>query len=244
MSDYKVIILISDNKISALDVSEKNSIEKISIDGNENMPYQSEKDMSVFCDYIKSYYNIDEFSEIDLSISIVKLNAGINYIHSLVEEMKAVREYNLIEIKSLLPLLLLREQKVKMNNSYDVELFGEGYRLFVDQDLNIQVEHIVLSEKGIVIDEKKLAIFYYFNATGLIGSEDELSELKECNKKEIAKKDKRIKDLEKELEAERQKIESTIKNLKNRIEKLEEEKTEKENNKKRYICKLNQKYSN
>ena len=65
---YRVLVLISKEKLTAMDIGADGNVEAISIEGNEIMTYKSEEEIKDFCQYLKDYYNIVCFRLLDLTL--------------------------------------------------------------------------------------------------------------------------------------------------------------------------------
>ena len=61
---YRILVCVSQERIRAFDVAQKEVVESISIEGNAAMDLQNENSIAEFCEYLKSYYNIEKLSDI------------------------------------------------------------------------------------------------------------------------------------------------------------------------------------
>ena len=73
---YEVMLFLSKNQLAAIDISEEGNVEQVSLEGNSVISYSDEADLEQFCEWIKEYYNIGDFTEIDIRVNIVAFDAN------------------------------------------------------------------------------------------------------------------------------------------------------------------------
>lgn len=189
---YKIIVFITEEYLKALDVTEEDRFSDISIEGNKRMRYFREKDADRFCDYIRMFYNINQFSELDIFALIVDATKT--------EEKRRVAEYifdalcgckrSLLGAEQILPILVNMKKMLGASQEIRVCFLGEHYLVQADEEFRISVR----AEEGeaeLVLDESAAAGIYYFKGT------DSLSRKL---RPELEEKEERIKALEGRLE--------------------------------------------
>ncbi len=233
---YRVLVLISKEKLTAMDIGADGNVEAISIEGNEIMTYKSEEEIKDFCQYLKDYYNIVCFSDIDMSISVIRFDASQHHVICLLEEIKMANECDLIGIEKLLPLLVLKEGLVKPGITLQVEIFGSAYSVGVSNDLKLQCIRGEVGKNKVELPIAKLSLYYCFDANNLIDNKQELEKCQEEFRRELSHKEKVIIKLEKNIQAEKARADAA----EAKVETLSDQKSK---SAKRYICKFDKKRS-
>lgn len=231
---YRVLILISKEKLTAMDIGADGSVEAISIEGNETMTYKSEEEVKEFCQYVKDYYNIECFSDIDMSISVIRFDASQHHVICLFEEIKIANECDIISIEKLLPLLVLKEGLVKPDITLQVEIFGSAYSVWVSNDLKLQCIRGEVGKNKVELPIAKLSLYYCFDANNLIDNKEELEKCQEEFRRELSHKEKLINKLKKNIQAEKARADAA----EAKVETLSDQKSK---SAKRYICKFDKK---
>ena len=115
----KIIIYIEGDTVSAFNVKKG---EPIRPKGLDSMKLDSKESVSVFCKILRDKFNIDDFSEIDMSIYLVNEDANTESLAALREELQ--NAYNYCENTV--------ENTVELKRSIDkqnLELINENERL-------------------------------------------------------------------------------------------------------------------
>ncbi|MDO4789272.1 MAG: hypothetical protein Q4A19_08965 [Johnsonella sp.] len=189
---YKIIVFITEEYLKALDVTEEERFSDISIEGNKRMRYLREEDADRFCDYIRMFYNINQFSELDIFALIVdatkteEKRRGAEYIFDALCGCKR----SLLAAEQILPILVNMKEMLGASQEIRVCFLGGHYLVQADEEFRISVR----AEEGeaeLVLDESAAAGIYYFKGT------DSLSR---ALRPELEEKEERIKALEGRLE--------------------------------------------
>ena len=69
--EYQLLIFLTDKLLKAVEVVSKDQYELVNIDGNEILEYHGEEGICKFCNSLKEYYSIDEFSDLEMEISLI-----------------------------------------------------------------------------------------------------------------------------------------------------------------------------
>lgn len=231
---YQILILLAKDKIAAMDIGADGRVEIIYFEGNESIAYGSGEEMRDFCLYLKDYYNIEDFSDLDMSASIIKFDALSDNALCLFEEIKTAKECNLISIEKLLPLLVLKEGLVKPDITLQVEIFGIAYSIKISNDLRFECKQEESGNKQLRIPIERLSLYYSFDGNNLIDNEQELKKCQEEFRNELECKETAIQKLEQELQVEKARANAAV-------EKAERMLEQKNRNAKRYVCKFNKK---
>lgn len=231
---YQILILLAKDKIAAMDIGTDGRVEIIYFEGNESMEYESGEEMRDFCLYLKDYYNIEDFSDLDMSASIIKFDALSDNALCLFEEIKSAKECNLISIEKLLPLLVLKDGLVKPDVILQVEIFGIVYSINISNDLKFECKQGESGNKQLRIPIERLSLYYNFDGNNLIDNKQELKKCQEEFRNELDCKETVIQKLEHELQAEKARADAAV-------EKAERMLEQKNCNTKRYVCKFDKK---
>ena len=86
----KIIIYIEGDTVSAFNVKKG---EPIRPKGLDSMKLDSKESVSVFCKILRDKFNIDDFSEIDMSICLVNEGANAQTINALREELQTAHNF-------------------------------------------------------------------------------------------------------------------------------------------------------
>ncbi len=184
---YRILVCVSQERIRAFDVAQKEVVESISIEGNAAMDLQNENSIAEFCEYLKSYYNIEKLSDIKLSICIVNIEADKKWINEIYNALRESGAVDIIHIKKVIPLLLMKRRKLAVNVTYKAVGFGCNYYLHVNDAY--EIEYVNEAEGDDVNFEwEDLAMLFFFDGKGLLVDEQEQEKLR----KEISQKEKQI----------------------------------------------------
>lgn len=226
--EYNLLICISEKKLMALDVIDLDNIDRISIEGNDFLEIKEESSIVEFSKYIKEYYNIDSFTDININICIVSFYAKRKDLNLIYKDMKDASRLDIIDAKVYLPILLLKESSIKANSIVNVYCFENSYIMKITSDLGIEY---ILEGNGdeVKLEPEMFSIIFMFTCDGLISDEAEIRKLK-SNYKEllneykssIEKKDKEIEKYEDRYK----KLELKYENIIKEIEILKREKEE------------------
>lgn len=184
---YRILVCVSQEKIRAFDVVQKGVVESISIEGNAAMDLQNENSIAEFCEYLKSYYNIEKLSDIKLSICIVNIEADKKWINEIYNALREAESVDIIHIKKVIPLLLVKHRKLDVNVTYKAIGFGCNYYLHVNDVYEIEYVNEADGD-DVDFEWEDLAMLFFFDGKGLLVDEHEQEKLR----KEISQKEKQI----------------------------------------------------
>lgn len=165
--EYQILIFMTEKLLSAVEMVSENDCERISIDGNETVEYRGEQDIRNFCDCIKEYYSIDEFSDLEMEIDLVYGNTEQRYLAYLINLITGCNKISVIELKKILPVILLQRKMIRKNEDVPVVFQGESYQVQCDSTMQIKVEKIAVNGVGKQIKYEDFSFLYYFDAKNL-----------------------------------------------------------------------------
>ena len=215
--------------MAAIDIGANDKADVISIDGNNVMEYTSGTQIREFCQYIKSYYNIDSFSDLEMEISILRFDAVMRDALLLLEEIQDAKEYNLISVEKVLPWIAVKEGLIKTGTVVQIETFDLTYTISLDEAMVMKCQAGGTDKEHVfILPKEKFTEYNHLDKNDLFGYEDEKKVLCEKYDNELKNKERRIRKLEQQLIKEKEKT----KNIENRLEKAVSEIYEKEKRKK------------
>lgn len=189
--EYNLLICISNNYWTAIDVNSDGKCDRISFDGNETMSFESNDVVLDFCAQILNYYNINSFEDIELNIKVIMISGYSNFISDLFFQIKNAKSIDIIDVKNILPIYILKNIVVKPGTKIEVKCFENIFTLQVDN--NLLVSYINdKAEENIIMKPEWFSILFRFDCKNLISDNNELKSLKEKYKKETEKKQKEI----------------------------------------------------
>lgn len=200
--DYRVLIFMAKDRLAAIDVDEDDVPDPVSLNGKDVMAYTSEAQIKVFCEYVKEYYNIDQFSDLGMEISILRFDAAMKDTFVLLNLLQegGVGVCNLVSVEKLLPWIAVKEGLLKAGTVVQMKTFDLVYTVALDKDMILQCYLGNIAE-GHMFDfpKEKFAEYYHLGKKNLFGCEDEKREWQKKLDEEIEKREKQIEELDKQL---------------------------------------------
>lgn len=236
--DYRVMIFMAGERLAAIDIGPDGKTDAISIDGNEVMEYNSGKEIKEFCQYIKNYYNIDAFSDLGMSVFILRFDAVMEKVFALLEEIRGAAEYNVVSVEKLLPWMAMKEGVLKSGTAIQMRTFDIVYTVSLNNDMVMKCQSGGEKEHSYLLPKEKFAECDYLSKNILSGDEEEKNELRKKYEIEIANKEERIKELERKLLEEKEKTREVENRLAEALTDIQKNEIEKEHNANRCICRL------
>ena len=125
MAQYRAIIFITKDTLQTFKVVDE-KYEALNSKGLSYINYNSESDLAEYADILKTKYNIDNFSEINISFSIINVGAEDKYIDSLKSLLDGAEKIDVNNVEKLIPLVLASKGEIKTNTAlqedYEVAL--------------------------------------------------------------------------------------------------------------------------
>ena len=207
---------MTSNLLRAVDISNNGECEIISIDGNTELEYKNNLDIEQFCEYLKEVYNIDKFSELDISVLLVKAGAreeDVNYLDNLLKE---VSDKNIVGAEKIIPFVISAQGLVKQNSTLMVNIMNSFYKTEMDNQLNLCCTSISYAKDSMELTGDMFQIFFDFKGMSIKNNEEEIAK----KEKEYLQKEQQYLEKEKQLKED---YEEEIAKLKVRLERSENE---------------------
>lgn len=196
--DYNLLICISSDKLMALDVKDGKHIDRVSMDGNDSMKITSDRSIADFCSQILIEYNIGSFSELDMHISIISVNAKPDNVVMLFECIRGVSRVSILDARTLFPILILKKKAIQANSIFKVHCFENSF--LMEMKSNFEIDYLGEgSGEEILIEPEQFSIVFFFDCQGLISNDDEIRNLEKKYKDILKKKDEEIKKKDDEI---------------------------------------------
>ena len=144
MAQYRAIIFITKDTLQTFKVVDE-KYEALNSKGLSYINYNSESDLAEYADILKTKYNIDDFSEINISFSIINVGAEDKYIDSLKELLDGAERIDVNNIEKLIPLVLASKGEIKTNTALQ-----EDY-----EEARKRIEQLEDEKNKLIEDSKK-----------------------------------------------------------------------------------------
>ena len=146
MAQYRAIIFITKDTLQTFKVVDE-KYEALNSKGLSYINYNSESDLAEYADILKTKYNIDDFSEINISFSIINVGAEDKYIESLKSLLDGAEKIDVNNIEKLIPLVLASKGEIKTNTALQ-----EDYEVALKK-----IEHLEDEKKKLIEQREKQA---------------------------------------------------------------------------------------
>lgn len=217
--EYRVLIFMTQDRISAIDIDSDDVPDTISMDGNEAMSYESETQIEEFCEHIKEYYNMDRFSDGRMEISILRFDAVMEDTFCLfnILQREGVGECNLVSAEKFLPWIAVKEGLLKEGTAVQMKVFDLIYTVTLDNERKLTCQCGGEGEvQPYIVSREAFARYNHISKNALSGGEEEKKAYEKALKeteRERAKVEKQLKAAQKkkqEAEADAAKMQAVI----------------------------------
>ena len=198
---YRIMIFMARERLAAIDIGMDGKTDVISIDGNEEMEYSSGREIKEFCQYIKDYYNIDAFSDLGMSVFILRFDAVMEQVSILLDEVRGAAEYNILSAEKLLPWMALKEGALKAGTAIQVKAFDIVYMVSLDNGLVMHCQIGGTREHSFMLRKEKFCEWGHLSEFIVFGDEEEKNELSKKYDREIEKLKKQLAEEKKKSKA-------------------------------------------
>ena len=237
---------MTSNLLRAVDISNNGECEIISIDGNTELEYKKNLDIEQFCEYLKEVYNIEKFSELDISVLLVKAGAreeDVNYLDNLLKE---VSDKNIVGAEKVIPFVISAQGLVKQNSTLMVNIMNSFYKIEMDNQLNLRCTSISYAKDSMELTGDMFQIFFDFKGISMKNDEEEIAKKEKENLQKEQKYLEKEKQLKEDYEKEIAKLKGMLECSKNELaqsrhnEELHKKQVEElKKNAKRSLCLFN-----
>lgn len=235
--DYRVLIFMTNDRLTAMDIGPDDVPDTISIYGNEAVNYASEVQIEEFCDLIKEYYNMERFSDRRMEISILRFDAAMEDAFCLLNilQKEGISKCNLVSAEKFLPWIAVKEGVLKVGTAVQIKAFDQIYTVTLDNDRKLTCQCGETGEvQPFIVTKEEIARYNYISKNALSGGEEEKNEYEKALKEKECERARLEKWLEVEIKK-RQEAETNLAKIRTAIEAVLKEK---QYNANRHICYL------
>lgn len=120
MAKDRAIIFITKDTLQTFKVIDE-KYEALNSKGISYINYSSEADIEEYAETLKSKYNIDDFSEIEIVFSIINLGAEEKYLDKLKALLDGTEKIEVNNVEKLIPLIMASKGEIKTNTALQEE---------------------------------------------------------------------------------------------------------------------------
>ena len=225
----QLIIFITKTKLFACEINSNGKAETISIKGNTEIKCEGKESADELISCIFDRFNIDDFADDNFDIVIIESDADRVVIKYLEMKCSSASKFNIISMEKLLPAIASGKYLIKVGEEISVAFAEQFYKIACDKNAMIKITAGNQDKKTVLLSPDDLAIiFNYKLAENNNGNDNKILKYeKEIKgyKQTVLDLNKKINDLQKELEA--AKKSQTIKTKKESVAKIPRKSTKK-----------------
>lgn len=224
--EYKLLVLASETQLAALNFSDLDAPEYVSIDGNSSLSYTGAESTELLVQYVSEYFNIDAFSDLELKVILLGFGLSSAKIHELYMAFRGAKSLSVLDATAILPILLLKKTSVSPGSQHRIAAFGNAYEVTVDEDCNFQCSPIPQQEELPEADIDSYRLLFLFNSTGMTADQEKdelIAELEETLSKQSVSHEEELQKERLAHEKELQQLKLTLSLKEQHFRKVEEE---------------------
>lgn len=215
----KLIIFITSTEIYGYDITNLSDVSVISIDGDSRMKLD-DGPVSDFIEYIKDWYSIESFSEIDIEAAVIDCNSERTVLHELLSRLKDCISVSVYPLKAAVLYALIGKNSSAADGEC-VDYAGYTYKISCAGG-EYSVEEAEPSDSSIKLSDSDF--YFVFHMKAVSGGADQ-AEVEELNAKceELNVLVENIKKENTELNMKIKDITNENSNLRNELEKIKQQ---------------------
>lgn len=215
----KLIIFITSTEIYGYDITNLSDVSVISIDGDSRMKLD-DGPVSDFIEYIKDWYSIESFSEIDIEAAVIDCNSERTVLHELLSQLKDCISVSVYPLKAAVLYALIGKNGSAADGEC-VDYAGYTYKISCAGG-EYSVEEAEHSDSSIMLSDSDF--YFVFHMKAVSGGADQ-AEVEELNAKceELNVLVENIKKENTELNLKIKDITNENSNLRNELEKIKQQ---------------------
>lgn len=164
----KLIIFITSTEIYGYDITNQSDVSVISIDGDSRMKLD-DGPASDFIEYIKEWYSIESFSEIDIEAAVIDCNAERTVLHELLSQLKDCISVSVYPLKLAALYALIGKNGSAADGEY-VDYAGYTYRISCIGD-EYSLEEAEHSDSSIMLSDSDFYFVFHMKAVSGAGEQ-------------------------------------------------------------------------
>lgn len=170
----KLIIFITSTEIYGYDITNLSDVSVISIDGDSRMKLD-DGPVSDFIEYIKDWYSIESFSEIDIEAAVIDCNSERTVLHKLLSQLKDCISVSVYPLKAAVLYALIGKNGSAADGEY-VDYAGYTYKISCAGG-EYSVEEAEHSDSSIMLSESDFYFVFHMKAVSGGTDQAEVEEL-------------------------------------------------------------------
>ena len=135
-----IVIFMINKKIFAININSVGKVETYSINGCSEIEFENEASIDELMSCIYRQMNINDFSDGNYSVVIIKDIEDRKTINYIEEKCKEAKTINIFELETILPRIALYNQKLNSGKEFVVEFLDKYYIVYSDDNGIIKVK--------------------------------------------------------------------------------------------------------
>lgn len=127
------LILMTADTLMAVDIDSDGRDEYVSLEGNISMTYQSRSETQRFDQYIRDYYNIDQYESLETSLLVLQCGADPVNAQYLCSLFSGAAAFGTIDVRYILPLLVAAQGWMEKTDEVHLSVLGVQYTVFTNE---------------------------------------------------------------------------------------------------------------
>lgn len=215
----KLIIFITSTEIYGYDITNLSDVSVISIDGDSRMKLD-DGPVSDFIEYIKDWYSIESFSEIDIEAAVIDCNSERTVLHELLSQLKDCISVSVYPLKAAVLYALIGKNGSAADGEC-VDYAGYTYKISCAGG-EYSVEEAEHSDSSIKLSDSDFYFVFHMKAVSGGADQAEVEELSaKCEELNVIVEN--IKKENTELNLKIKDITNENSNLRNELEKIKQQ---------------------
>ena len=138
MGEYELVIFLTGNRISVMEVDLKSKSKIIGFHGEDYYQYDKIDDIDDFYKNITDTYNVDDLSELSTNVFLIDCGMEQETKWHLIDKLKSCECLNINNLSCLLPILLSKKGLLQVGKQTVVEFLDEKYAYICDDEYHVE----------------------------------------------------------------------------------------------------------
>lgn len=138
MVEYELVIFLTGNRISVMEVGLNSKSKIIGFHGENYYQYDKIDDIDDFYKNITDTYNVDDLSELSTNVFLIDCGMEQEIKWHLIGKLKSCECLNINDLSCLLPILLSKKGLLQVGKQIVVEFLDEKYAYICDDEYHVE----------------------------------------------------------------------------------------------------------
>ena len=138
MGEYELVLFLTENKISVMEVDLNSKSKIIGFHGEDYFQYDKLDDIDDFYKNITDTYNVDDLSELNTNVFLIDCGMEQKTKWHLIDKLRSCECLNVNNLSCLLPILLSKKGLLQVGKQIVVELLDEKYAYICDDEYHVE----------------------------------------------------------------------------------------------------------